>query len=91
MQGRRLKPAGRRAQAGFILSFEAVLFATVMVLGTVVGLVNVRDSFNAELLDTANLIEGAIVMPYFSDPARGAGAAFVAQRFDYSVPPAGEQ
>lgn len=90
MDRRQMKHTGSRAQRGFVLTFEAVLFATVMVLGTVVGLVNVRDSFNAELLDMATLIEGAIVLPYFSDPARGTGAAFMEQRFDYSVQPEGE-
>lgn len=90
MQGRRVRRAGWRRQGGFIVSFEAFLFATVVVLGTVVGLVNVRDSFNAELLDTANMIEGAILVPYFSDPNRGAGPAVVPQTFDYSVPPVAE-
>jgi len=63
----------RDRQRGFVLSIETLLFATILVAGTIVGWVMIRDSINAELIDTANAIEGAIGFPYFSDPLRGTG------------------
>lgn len=58
-------------QQGFILNAEFMLFVAVLVLGLVVGWVTLRDSFNAELLDTANAIEKSITFYYFNDPDRG--------------------
>ena len=48
-----------------------LLFATILVLGLIVGWVNIRDSVNAEFIDVANVIESSITFPYFSDPNRG--------------------
>ncbi len=59
-------------QRGFIISAEAMLVVTILVLGTIVGWVTIRDSANAELLDVANALEHAVTVPYFSDPRRGA-------------------
>lgn len=70
-------------QSGFVLSVESLLFASILIAGTIVGWVMIRDSINAELVDTANAIEGAIGFPYFTDPLRGTGtAAAMADRFD---------
>lgn len=50
-------------QKGFILTSEAVLLSTVMVIGLTAGLVTVRDSMNAELNDVAEAI-GALDQSY---------------------------
>ena len=77
-------------QTGFVLSVETVLFATVIILGCITGWVMVRDSFNAELFDTANVIEGAITFPYFSDPNRGVATPYVDKTFNFQAPAATE-
>ena len=43
-------------QRGFIMTSEAVLLSTVMVIGMTTGLVTLRDSMNAELEDVAEAI-----------------------------------
>jgi hypothetical protein len=63
--------AGENKQKGFVLSLEMLLFASLLVAGTIAGWGTIRDSINAELIDTANAIESAISFPYFSDPLRG--------------------
>jgi hypothetical protein len=65
------KSAGKNKQKGFVLSLEMLLFASFLVAGTLTGWVHIRDTVNAELIDTANAIESAISFPYFSDPLRG--------------------
>lgn len=84
------KPTAGKAQAGYIISIETMLFVTIIVLGSIVGWVNIRDSFNAELFDTANAIEGAITFPYFSDPNRGTAVPVVPQTFSFPAPAATE-
>jgi hypothetical protein len=63
--------AGKNKQKGFVLSLEMLLFASLLVAGTITGWVAIRDSVNAELKDAANALESAISFPYFSDPLRG--------------------
>jgi hypothetical protein len=41
-------------EAGFIVSAELVLIATIMVLGLIVGMATVRDQIIQELADVAN-------------------------------------
>ena len=72
----------RSKQKGFILTSEAVLLSTVMVIGLTAGLVTVRDSMNAELEDVAEAI-GALDQSYTfngitngQDSAAVAGSAF---------------
>ena len=43
-------------QAGFVVSTELVLVATILVIGMVVGLVTVRDAVVQELADVAGAI-----------------------------------
>jgi len=50
-------------QKGFILTSEAVLLSTVMVIGLTTGMVTLRDSMNAELEDVAEAI-GALDQSY---------------------------
>ena len=69
-------------QRGFILTSEYILFATILVMGLFVGWVTMRDSFNAELIDTANAIESSIKFYYFNDPTRG-GLVFVADSLQF--------
>lgn len=59
----------RYSQRGFIISAEAMLFATILVLGTIGGWVAIRNATNAELIDFANALSYSV--PYFSDPNRG--------------------
>lgn len=40
-------------EAGFVVTVEMILVATVLVIGLVAGLAQVRDAVNAELADTA--------------------------------------
>jgi hypothetical protein len=61
----------KNRQSGFVLNTEYMLFIIVLVFGLVVGWVSIRDSFNAELIDTANAIESSITFYYFNDPNRG--------------------
>ena len=69
-----------------MLRAEYMLFVLILVLGLVVGWVSLRDSFNAELLDSANAIEGAITFYYFNDPDRGLGPAFVEDSLEFCQP-----
>ena len=43
----------KRDEAGFILSAELVLIATIIVIGLVVGLSEISSAVNAELFDVA--------------------------------------
>ena len=49
----------KNSKAGFILSAELVMIATILVIGLLVGLVTIRNQMIAELKDTANAI-GAV-------------------------------
>jgi hypothetical protein len=42
--------------AGALLSMEFLFVATILVIGTIVGLANVRDAVNIELSELANAI-----------------------------------
>ena len=77
---------GYRRQQGFIISLEAALFTTIIIMGSIVGWVMIRDSVNAELFDTANVIESTIQYPYFSDPSRGTVTSFTEQTFTFESP-----
>ena len=59
-----------RDQRGFICSTEAVLFGTVVLLGSLVGLVTLRDQVVQELGDVGtalgNLNQSYCVKPYCS-------------------------
>ena len=74
----------KNRQSGFVLNTEYMLFIIVLVFGLVVGWVSIRDSFNAELIDTANAIESSITFYYFNDPNRGVEPpAFVADKLRF--------
>lgn len=77
-------------QRGFVISLEAVLFLVLIVMGSIMGWVAMRDSFNAELFDTANAIESSITFAYFSDPNRGTVVPLVPQIYSFPVPVATE-
>ena len=44
-------------EAGFVVSSELVLIATIGVLGLIVGITSVRDSLTSELSDVAGAIQ----------------------------------
>lgn len=77
-----MRHSPRRAQRGFIISAEAMLFVTILVLGTILGWVAVRDAANGTLVHFANVLSNDV--PYFSDPNRdGTGAG----RLEHSLEP----
>ena len=43
----------QKKEAGFIVSAELVLIATILVIGLIVGMVAIRDSMTAEMKDVA--------------------------------------
>lgn len=61
-----------RDEAGFIISSELILVATILVIGMIVGLASVRDSVVAELADVAEAI-GAINQTYSFHGLQGHG------------------
>lgn len=73
-------------QTGYVLSTEYLLFATILVIGLLVGWVTLRDSFNAELMDTSNAIESSITYYYFNDPDRGTGPGFTEDTLEFVLP-----
>ena len=52
----------KKKMGGFVQTAELVLISTVLVTGLTVGLVNVRDSVNAELEDVAEAV-GSLPAP----------------------------
>jgi hypothetical protein len=82
----KLKSAAKSSQTGFVLSLEILLFASILIAGTITGWVMIRDSVNAELMDTANAIESAISFPFFADPLRGTGPDFSPDSFSFASP-----
>lgn len=63
-----------RDEAGFIVSAELILIATIAVLGLVVGLTEVSTSVNTELDDVASAI-GSMNQSYTFNGLRGCKAA----------------
>ena len=56
----------QKGQAGFIVSAELVLIATIMVIGLIVGMVAIRDAVTAEMHDVAESI-GSMDQSYYFD------------------------
>ncbi|MGH9421595.1 MAG: hypothetical protein ACRD3J_16580 [Thermoanaerobaculia bacterium] len=50
------KIRSRKSQGGFIVTIELLLLATILVIGLIVGMTNVRDSVLAELSDVSESI-----------------------------------
>jgi hypothetical protein len=53
----------QKKEAGFIVSAELVLIATILVIGLIVGMVAIRDAMTAEMHDVAEAI-GALDQSY---------------------------
>ena len=53
----------QKKEAGFIVSAELVLIATILVIGLIVGMVAIRDSMTAEMKDVAEAM-GALDQSY---------------------------
>jgi len=53
----------QKKEAGFIVSAELVLIATILVIGLIVGMVIIRDAMTAEMNDVAEAI-GALDQSY---------------------------
>jgi hypothetical protein len=72
------RPNSRRKQAGFIVTIELLLLATICVIGLIVGMTNVRDSVLAELSDVSESV-GALNQGYnVASVANVAGTAATA-------------
>jgi hypothetical protein len=56
----------QKKEAGFIVTAELILIATILVIGMIVGLVAIRDAVTAEAGDVAEAI-GAIDQSYYFD------------------------
>jgi hypothetical protein len=56
----------QKKQAGFIVSAELVLIATILVIGMIVGMAAIRDAVTAEMGDVAEAI-GALDQSYIFD------------------------
>ncbi len=67
-------------EAGFIVSAELVLIATITVIGLIVGLVHIRDSVVGELADIAEAI-GRTDQTYQYDGLASAHATVDGARF----------
>jgi hypothetical protein len=67
-------------EAGFVVSSELVLIATVLVLGLIVGLTSLRNSITAELADLAASI-GAISQEYSYSSITGHSASVAGSTF----------
>ena len=55
-----------RKQGGFVLTAELVLIVTILVLGSIVGLVTMRDALTGEMEDVAEAV-GALDQGYQFD------------------------
>lgn len=53
----------QKKQAGFIVSAELVLIATILVIGLIVGMVTIRNAMTAEMDDVAEAL-GALDQSY---------------------------
>jgi hypothetical protein len=62
----------QKGQAGFIVSAELVLIATILVIGMVVGMVAIRDAMTAEMGDVAEAI-GSLDQSYSFDGINDTG------------------
>ncbi len=70
-------------EAGFIVSAELILVATLLVMGMVVGLQTVRDTVITELADTATAI-GQINQSYSYGGATGHNSSIAGSFFSDS-------
>ena len=55
-----------RDEAGFIISAELILVATIAVLSSIVGLTSIAHAVNGELLDVANGFESLRQNPRYA-------------------------
>lgn len=67
-------------EAGFVVSAELALVATLLVIGMVVGLSTIRDSVTNELADTAGAIDD-INQSYSTEGIQGHSAAVAGFNF----------
>ena len=80
------KAQSRKKQAGFIVSIELLLLASITVIGLIVGMTNVRDSVLAELSDVSESI-GSLNQSYeIQAVANDAGTAGTAGSMFQDLP-----
>ena len=69
------RAGGTKKQAGFVINIELVLLFTILVVGILLGLVELRNALIGELHDTAEAI-GALDQSYeFPGTVNGDGSA----------------
>ena len=69
----------KNKKAGFILSAELVMIATILVIGLLVGLVTIRNQMIAELKDTADSIGSLNQSFMFTGTMQQIGASVTAE------------
>ena len=73
-----MKNMKAKKQGGFVLTAELVLIVTILVFGSIVGMVSMRDALNAEMGDVAEAM-GSIDQSYdFDGIINGQSTATVA-------------
>ncbi len=78
-----------RDDEGFIITIELILIATIVGIGSIVGLTTLRNAINSELADVSDAIES---MEWGDDDSRAPSSAPAAANscISYSVPPTDE-
>lgn len=67
-------------EAGFVVSTELILVATILVIGMIVGLATVRDAVVQELADVAAAI-GSVNQSYIYNEVSGHSSATAGSQF----------
>ena len=61
-----------RDEEGFVITIELILIATIVGIGSIVGLTTLRNAINSELADVADAIQA---MEFGDDNGTAAGSA----------------
>lgn len=67
---------------GALIATEYLFFVTILVIGTIVGLTNVRDAVNAELTETGNALLAVSQGFTISGTSGGTGSTSGSQAID---------
>lgn len=78
-----------RDEEGFVITIELILIATIVGIGSIVGLTTLRNAINSELADVSDAIES---MEWGESDSKKSSSAPTAANscISYSVPPSDE-
>lgn len=78
-----------RDEEGFVITIELILIATIVGIGSIVGLTTLRNAINSELADVSDAIES---MEWGDEDSSSSSSAPTAANscISYSVPPTDE-